>query len=85
MITVRLSSKGQLVLPAALRASRAWAAGTAFEVLETADGVLLKPVAPSDIFPPTQLADVFGVARHAGAPLSIEDMHAAVQAEAARR
>ena len=85
MNTVRLSSKGQLVLPAALRTSRAWVAGTAFEVLETADGVLLKPLVRTAAFQPTQMSDVFGMAHYEGAPLSIEDMNAAVLAESARR
>jgi AbrB family looped-hinge helix DNA binding protein len=85
MNTIRLSSKGQVVLPAALRAARAWSPGTEFELLETAEGLLLKPLAPRSAFAPTQLQDVFGMARYQGPVLSVEDMHAAVQAEAARR
>ena len=73
------------MLPAVLRASRAWAPGTEFELLETAEGVLLKPLANRSPFAPTHLHDVFGMARHKGHALSVEDMHAAVQAEAARR
>jgi AbrB family looped-hinge helix DNA binding protein len=85
MNTTRLSSKGQIVLPAALRAARAWPPGTEFEVLETTDGLLLRPLATPSPFAATRLQDVFGMANYAGPARSVEDMHAAVQAEAARR
>jgi len=85
MSTIRLSSKGQVVLPAALRAARAWPPGTEFELLETAEGLLLKPLAARSAFAPTQLQDVFGIAGYAGPGLTVEDMHVAVQAEATRR
>ncbi len=85
MNTLRLSSKGQVVLPAALRHARSWLPGTEFEIHETAEGVLLKPLAPRSPFKPTSLQDVFGMARYEGPALSIQEMHAAVQAEAAKR
>nr|MBA2549451.1 AbrB/MazE/SpoVT family DNA-binding domain-containing protein [Burkholderiaceae bacterium] len=43
MESTKLSSKGQVILPAAIRTARRWTPGTEFAVLETADGVLLKP------------------------------------------
>jgi AbrB family looped-hinge helix DNA binding protein len=82
METTRLSSKGQIVLPSATRANRKWRAGTEFEVIETPDGVLLRPLGP---FPPTQIDDVFGMARFRGRKRSIDEMDASVRAEAARR
>jgi AbrB family looped-hinge helix DNA binding protein len=43
METTRLSTKGQIVLPKAMRTSRAWGPGTEFTVEETGDGILLRP------------------------------------------
>ena len=57
METTRLSTKGQIVLPRNIRASRAWEAGTEFTVEETADGILLRPTGP---FPETDLDTVAG-------------------------
>jgi AbrB family looped-hinge helix DNA binding protein len=58
MNTARLSSKGQVVIPTALRAARAWKAGTRFEVVDTAEGVLLKPLGAASPFGPTRIEDV---------------------------
>jgi len=85
MITTRLSAKGQLVLPAALRKARAWVPGTRFEVLATPEGVLLKPLATQPTFAPTTLDAVFGMARYTGPARTLKDMDAAVAAEAARQ
>lgn len=85
MQTSKLSVKGQVVLPAAIRAAKSWHAGMQFEVVSTAEGVLLKPLLPIGRFAPTQLADVFGIAVYSGPPRSLADMDAAVQAEAARQ
>lgn len=82
MEITRLSSKGQIVLPSATRANRKWPAGTEFEVVETAEGVLLRPLGP---FAPTRIDEVFGMARFRGRKRSLADMDAAVRAEAARR
>ena len=43
METTLLSTKGQIVLPKAMRTSRAWGPGTKFLVEETGDGILLRP------------------------------------------
>ena len=42
-LTTTVSSKGQVILPSALRQRREWGAGTRLTVEETQDGVLLKP------------------------------------------
>ncbi len=80
--TTTLSTKGQLILPKPIRDARRWRAGTRLVVEDTPDGVLLK-AAP--IFASTQPAQVFGRLKHAGPPKSVEDMDAAVAAEARRR
>jgi AbrB family looped-hinge helix DNA binding protein len=81
-LTTLVSTKGQVILPKAIRDQRGWSAGTRLTVEETPDGVLLK-AAP--LFPATTLDDVVGMLRHDGAPLSLDDMNAAVAAEAKRR
>ncbi|MGQ3176072.1 MAG: AbrB/MazE/SpoVT family DNA-binding domain-containing protein [Blastomonas fulva] len=81
-ITTVMSTKGQVILPKAIRELRQWAAGTQLIVENTADGVLLK-LAP--IFPETELKDVVGALQYSGPALSVEAMDAAVASEAKRR
>ncbi len=81
-ITTVISTKGQVILPKAIREHRHWAAGTQLVVEDTPDGVLLKPV---PAFPTTEIDAVFGTLRHHGPALSIDDMNAAIAREAARR
>lgn len=80
--TTTVSTKGQVILPKAIRESRKWDAGTRLVVEETPEGVLLK-LAP--VFAPTRSEDVFGMLPHAGPPKSLEEMEAGVLAEARRR
>jgi AbrB family looped-hinge helix DNA binding protein len=44
--TNRLSSKGQIIIPKAMRALHGWANGQEFIVEETEQGVLLRPYKP---------------------------------------
>jgi AbrB family looped-hinge helix DNA binding protein len=75
MDTTRLSSKGQLVLPKAIRDAGDWAEGTEFMVERVSEGVLLRPVRP---FPVTRLEDVIGCAGYRGPARSIADMERAI-------
>ena len=77
-----VSTKGQIILPKAIREKRQWSAGTRLTIEETAEGVLLRA---SPIFPETTLDEVFGSMRYDGPALSLEDMDAAVMREAKRR
>lgn len=77
-----VSTKGQVILPSAIRKRRDWGAGTRLQVEDTPDGVLLKS-APA--FAPTRPEDVFGVLPHSGRPKTLEEMDAGVLAEARRR
>ena len=90
-LTTTVSTKGQVILPKAVRERRDWNAGTRLLVEDTADGVLLKR-APA--FAPTRSEEVFGmlprrVSTEANlrvdAPKSVEEMDAAVLLEARRR
>ena len=73
METTRLSSKGQVIIPKAIRDSHHWENGLEFQVIDTGDGILLKPKTP---FAETNLADVAGMLRGKVVPRSdteIED------------
>jgi bifunctional DNA-binding transcriptional regulator/antitoxin component of YhaV-PrlF toxin-antitoxin module len=45
MLTTKLSSRGQLVIPKQLRDAHRWSTETEFIVQDRADGILLTPVA----------------------------------------
>lgn len=81
-LTTTVSTKGQVILPSAIRKRREWGAGTRLEVEDTPEGVLLKP-APA--FATTRPQDVFGFLPPRGEARSLEEMDAAVLAEARRR
>ena len=80
--TVRLSTKGQVILPKSIRQRRRWDAGTCLIVEDTADGVLLKS---APLFKPTRPEDVAGSLKYSGRPKTLEEMDAGVLAEARRR
>jgi len=81
-LTTTVSTKGQVILPKAIRQRRNWAAGTRLVVEETPVGVLLK-AAP--VFAPTRPEDVAGILAYRGPPKSLEEMDAAITAEVKRR
>jgi AbrB family looped-hinge helix DNA binding protein len=77
-----LSTKGQVILPKAVREHRDWRPGMRFLVEETAEGVALRP-APR--FPATAPSEVFASLPAPGGPRTLEEMDAGVLAEAGRR
>jgi AbrB family looped-hinge helix DNA binding protein len=81
-LVTTVSTKGQVILPKAIRRRREWDAGTRLIVEETPDGVLLKR-APA--FAATRPNEVFGLLPSGGEPKSLEEMEAGVLAEARRR
>jgi AbrB family looped-hinge helix DNA binding protein len=81
-LTTRLSTKGQVILPKALRDHLRWEAGTKLTVEQTEDGVLLREV---PLFKPTTIEQVRGMLAYKGKTKSLEDMDAGVLAEARRR
>jgi AbrB family looped-hinge helix DNA binding protein len=80
--TVRLSTKGQLILPKAVRQRRRWQAGTRLLVEDRPEGVL---ITPAPVFAPTRPRDVYGSLKVSGPPKTIEEMDAGILAEAKRR
>ncbi len=81
-LTTTVSTKGQIILPKAIRQARRWGAGTRLTVEETPEGVLLKP---EPVFAETRLEEVFGCLAYRGTPKTLEEMEAGVLAEAKRR
>ena len=80
--TTRLSAKGQVVIPRRLRHARHWDAGTEFDVVETADGVLLRPRGFAKV---ATIDSIAGMLRHPGPPVSLEDMQRGIDAAMAER
>lgn len=80
--TTTVSTKGQVILPKAIRQRRRWGPGTRLIVEETPDGVLLKP---APLFPPTRPEDVYGMLKYSGPPKTVKEMDAAITAEVRRR
>ncbi|HET7562993.1 MAG TPA: AbrB/MazE/SpoVT family DNA-binding domain-containing protein [Rhodanobacteraceae bacterium] len=81
-ITTTVSTKGQVILPKAIRGRRHWHAGTRLVVEDTPDGVLLKA---EPLFKPTRSDDVFGMLAYQGPAKPLAEMDAAVAEEVKRR
>ena len=81
-LTTTVSTKGQVILPKAIRQARRWEPGTRLTVENTPEGVLLKP---EPVFAETRLEEVFGCLAYRGKPKTLEEMEAGVLAEAKRR
>jgi AbrB family looped-hinge helix DNA binding protein len=77
MDIVRLSTKGQIVIPSELRARRHWEAGTELIVEEQGDALVLRPAKP---FAPTRVEEGLGCTGYRGPAKSVDDMNAAIDA-----
>lgn len=86
MQTTVLSSKGQVIIPKALRVARRWGPGTKLEVHETPEGVLFKSTVVADkVALASGLAAIRREVDYCGPVVSLAAMDAAVLLEAARR
>jgi AbrB family looped-hinge helix DNA binding protein len=81
MSTTRLSSKGQIIIPKAVRDAHQWETGQEFKVMESEEGILLRPTPP---FPPTKLEQVAGQLAVTEAR-TLEEMEAAIRRGAEER
>ncbi|TLY59822.1 MAG: AbrB/MazE/SpoVT family DNA-binding domain-containing protein [Gammaproteobacteria bacterium] len=79
METTKLSSKGQIVLPKAIRQSRRWPPGTEFLVESTPRGILLRP---RKAFGSTEPAEVFGRLKAGGGARTVKEMATTTQPRA---
>lgn len=81
--TTRLSTKGQVILPAELRKKRGWQPGQVLEVQETPEGLLLKP---ATLFPRTEVGAAFGMLKSPfDRSVTIEEMNQGIVDEVRRR
>lgn len=81
-LTTKVSTKGQVILPKAIRQRRRWEPGTRLVVEDTAEGVLLRV---GSLFPATEIEEVFRWLPYSGPAKSLEEMDAGVAAEMKRR
>jgi len=76
MEVTRLSSKGQVIIPKALRTAHHWKAGQELIAIDVGDGILLKPINP---FAETTLAQVAGCLQYRGNPKSLDEIEEAIR------
>ena len=75
MATTTLSSKGQIIIPKPVRDAHNWRPGQELQVVDSADGVLLRPVRP---FPETTIEEVSGCLKYKGKAKTLTDMEEAI-------
>ena len=75
MEKTKLSSKGQVVIPKALRTALGWENGQELVMEETGHGVLLRSIRK---LPETTLDDVVGCLAYQGPAKSLEEMEQAI-------
>ena len=76
MTTTKLSSKGQVIIPKSFRTAHHWEPGQELIVINTDDGVLLKPKMP---FIETNIEEVASCLHYTGKTKSLEDMEEAIK------
>lgn len=77
-----VSSRGQVVLPKALRDKLHWKPGTKLTIEDRPDGLLLKRVEDKKKL---SIGDLRGMLKYNGPRRSIEEMNAAIEKEVRRR
>ncbi len=82
METTKLSSKGQIIIPKWLRDAHQWEAGLEFMVIETGNGVLLRPSRPFDR---TSLDEVAGSLPTDSPARTIEEMDEGIRRAVSER
>ncbi len=76
MNTTKLSSKGQVIIPKPIRTDHHWESGQDLIVIDTGDGVLLKPRTPFD---ETIIDDVASCLKYSGTPKTLDEMEQAIK------
>lgn len=77
METTKLSSKGQVILPKAIRSAHDWRPGLEFVAEDTDEGVLLRPLKPCTS---VRLEEVIGCVGYTGPVRTVEEMDEAIAA-----
>ena len=82
----KLSAKGQVVIPKDVRERLGWPQGSELEVVETAEGVLLrKPRTRDKLTVAEAMAQLRRVINYKGPPLSVEQLSWSAEADQAYR
>jgi len=71
VVTIKLSSKGQIVIPKEIRDELHWEAGTQLSLVATGSGVSLKAISAKT---GRNLGALIGMLKHDGSPISIEEL-----------
>jgi AbrB family looped-hinge helix DNA binding protein len=82
-VRAKISSKGQLVLPKAVREAHGLVPGSEVEVESVGETIVLKP-RPSKARKKYTLDEVAGFLKYNGPPVTIEDMNRGIKEEARR-
>lgn len=75
MNITKLSSKGQVIIPKPLRVAHNWETGQELVVVDTDDGILLRP---KKTFVETSINKVAGILRYKGKAKTLEEMDLAI-------
>jgi AbrB family looped-hinge helix DNA binding protein len=78
----RLSSKGQVIIPKQVRERHGWRTGVELDVEDRGDAVILRAARR---FARTTIDEVRGCLKYGGPMVTVEQMDAAVLAEARKR
>ncbi len=81
METVKLSSKGQFILPKAIRDRHNWKAGTEFVIIDRGAELIIKP---ARVFSPTELESPDAPSVYKGRTLTLEEIKKAAIEEAGK-
>lgn len=79
---IRMSSKGQIVVPREVREKRGWRDGTTLEVVDTPRGVILRSASAPEA---SSVDALVGCIPYRGPKHTVAEMDRAVLAEARRR
>lgn len=80
-----LSTKGQVVIPKALREACGWQPGISLTVEAVPQGLLLRPAKPALFAQPCTLEEVLDAIAYDGPPLSDDDIARALHTEGQRQ
>ncbi len=75
MEKTRLSNKGQVVIPKAVRVLHGWKAGLEFVIESVGESIKLKPIKP---YKETKIDEVIGCVGYEGPKKSLKDMETAI-------
>ena len=79
----KISSKGQLVLPKAVRDAYGLGPGSEVDIETTGDAIVLKPIARR-VRKQYTIDEVAGFLKYSGPPVALEDMERGIEEEARR-